>query len=108
MIRTDCWNRLAAMLGLSLVLSVVPACTASAGHGFLRRPGSADGAAPQAPYIAYRPVFPAPVRKPFVLSNYAGYNYPSNLPGAVVTPTDFRILTGKAVAPQHGWFGSGW
>ena len=34
-----------------------------------------------------------------------GANYPSVAPGAVVTPTDFRTLTGRPV--RRSWFGSG-
>jgi hypothetical protein len=112
MSRTEPWSRLAAVVNLSLVLSVVPACTASAGHGLFRRPaGNAVAVAPPtqaAPYVAYRPAFPVPGTKPLFLNNYAGANYPSVAPGALLTPTDFRVLTGRPARPHRGWFGSGW
>jgi hypothetical protein len=112
MSRTDYWSRLTAVVSLSLVLAVVPACTASAGHGLFRRPaGNTVVVAPQpqaAPYVAYRPVFPVPGTKPLFLNNYAGANYPSVAPGAVLTPTDFRMLTGRSAQPHRSWFGSGW
>jgi hypothetical protein len=108
MLQTQSRNRLAAIVCLSLLLSVVPACNASAGHGFLRRPAEGPVVVPPPPYVAYRPTFPVPGSKPFFLSSYAGSYYPSNVPGAALTPTDFRILTGKPVRPHWGWFGSGW
>ena len=108
MLRTESRNRLAAIVSLSLVLAVVPACNASAGHGFLQRPAGEALVVPQPPYVAYRPVYPAPSCKPFFLSSYAGANYPSTAPGAVLTPTDFRVLTGRAHRPLWGGLGAGW
>jgi hypothetical protein len=108
MLRTESRNRLAAIVSLSLVLAVVPACSASAGHGLLRSPAAGAVAVPPAPYVAYRPVYPAPARRPLFLSSYAGAVYPSNLPGAALTPTDFRVLTGKPARPHRGWLGTGW
>jgi hypothetical protein len=108
MLRTESRNRPAAIVSLSLVLAVVPACNASAGHGILRPPAGEAIVMPPAPYVAYRPAFPLPRSKPLVLSSYAGYNYPSRAPGAVVTPTDFRVLTGKPARPHRGWFGMSW
>jgi hypothetical protein len=100
-------NRMATIASLSLVLAFVPACTASAGHGLVPPPAGAGVCVPPAPYVSYRPIYPAPGRT-LVLSSYAGSNYPSRLPGAVLTPTDFRILTGKPVRQRAGWFGHGW
>jgi hypothetical protein len=118
MLRTESrdWNRLATIVSLSLVLAVLPACSASAGHGFFRRPqGDALVVTPPAatqPYVAYRPVYPLPGTKPLYLSNYAGSNYPSIAPGAALTPTDFRVLMGRPVpvrpANRWGGFGAGW
>jgi hypothetical protein len=108
MLRTESRDRLAAIVCLSLVLAVLPACNASAGHGFLKRPAGEAVVVPPVPYVAYRPAFPVRAARPLVLSSYAGYNYPSRLPGAVITPTDFRVLTGKPARPHWGWFGNGW
>jgi len=111
--RTECWNRLAASVSLGLLLVTLPACSASAGPGLLRRQQSGVTVVPTPeplpqppPYVAYRPVLPPFFRpKTFTLSNYAGANYPSVAPGAVVTPTDFRTLTGRPL--RRSWFGSG-
>jgi hypothetical protein len=48
--------------------------------------------------VAYRPVIPFLRPKTLTLSSYAGANYPSVLPGAALTPAEFRALTGRA-----GW-----
>jgi hypothetical protein len=110
--RTACWNRLAASTSLALLLVTLPACSASAGPGLLRRQPSGVTVVPTPeplpqppPYVAYRPVLPFFRPKTFTLSNYAGANYPSVAPGAVVTPTNFRALTGRPV--RRSWFGSG-
>ena len=110
MLKTECRDRLAAMMSLSLVLTVLPASSASAGGGLFRRPSSDAVVVPAQPqpYVAYRPVYPVPGTKPLYLSSYAGANYPSNAPGAVMTPTDFRVLTGRPPRPRWGWFGAGW
>jgi hypothetical protein len=82
----------------------LPACSTTDGHGLFHR--SAGGVAvtpapqplpPPPPYVAYRPAFPLFRPKTFTLSNYAGANYPSVLPGAAVSPTDFRAMTGHGV-----------
>ena len=115
--RTECWNRRAASVSLALVLATLPACSASAGPGLLRQQSGVTVVPtpeplPQPmPYVAYRPALTRPVvqrffrPKTFTLSNYAGANYPSVAPGAVVTPTDFRMLTGRPA--RRSWFGSG-
>jgi hypothetical protein len=95
-------NRRAARLLAPLILAGLPACSTPGGHGLLRKePGGVTVVpAPQPlpqppPYIAYRPAFPLFRPKTFTLSNYAGANYPSVLPGAVLTPSEFRVLTGR-------------
>jgi hypothetical protein len=108
--QTACWNRLAASVSLALLLVTLPACNASAGLGLLRRQSVTVVPTPQPlpqppPYVAYRPVLPFFRPKTFTLSNYAGANYPSVAPGAVVTPTDFRAMTGRPA--RWSWFGSG-
>jgi hypothetical protein len=104
MLPTDRRNRWAARVLAPLILAGLPACNAPAGngHGLLRRaPGGVTVVpAPQPlpqppPYITYRPAFPLFRPKTFTLSNYAGANYPSVLPGAVLTPSEFRALTGR-------------
>ena len=111
--RTLCWNRLAASVSLAVVLVTLPACSASAGPGLLRRQPSGVTVVPSPeplpqppPYVAYRPIYSWFLRpRTYTLSSYAGANYPSVAPGAVVTPTDFRAMTGR---PAWGhWFGSG-
>src|SRR4051812_15538433 len=69
--RTETRSRLATMLSLSMILAVVPACTASAGHGVRRAPAGGAVVSPQGtqPYIAYRPAYPVPGTKPLFLSN---------------------------------------
>ena len=57
---------------LALLLAVVPACTASAGHKFFGGRGVA-GTTPGR--VAYRPIL-APSNKQFYLSGYAGAVYP--------------------------------
>lgn len=111
--RTECWKRQAAIVSLALLLLTLPACSASGGPGLLRRQQSGVTVVPTPeplpqppPYVAYRPVLTQFFRpKTFTLSNYAGANYPSVAPGAVVTPTDFRTLTGRPL--RRSWFGSG-
>jgi hypothetical protein len=85
-----------------LILAGLPACKSPAGPGLA--PGQPGGVAvvpapeplpARPPYIAYRPAFSRLFRpKAFTLSNYAGANYPSVAPGAALSPTDFRVLTG--------------
>src|SRR3954453_13088147 len=75
MIRIETRNRLVAIVSLSLVLAIVPACTASAGHGLFRRGWDNVVVQPgpePLPYVAYRPVFPVPGTKPLYLGGYAG------------------------------------
>src|SRR4051812_2893629 len=95
-------RRVGAIASLGLVLALLPACSASAGHNVFRRQPS-DAAVPSGqaaqPYVAYRPAYPVRGTKALYLSNYAGANYPSVAPGAVVSPTDFRVLTGRPVRP---------
>jgi hypothetical protein len=92
---------MSGVIGL-LILAGLPACNSSGGHGLLHREpgGVAVVPAPQPlpqppPYVAYRPAFPLFRPKTFTLSNYAGANYPSVVPGAALTPTDFRALGGR-------------
>ena len=108
--RTESRNRLAAIVSLSLVLAVVPASRASAGHGLLHQPQGNAVVVPgqPRPYYVYRPAYPVPGTKPLTLSNYAGANYPSRAQGAAVTPTEFRVLTGRPVRPFWGGNGAGW
>jgi hypothetical protein len=107
---TRCRHRLAMSVTLSLVLIGSMASTAAAGHGF---PAGQETAvvvapAPPRPYFAYRPVYPVPGTKPIFLSSYAGANYPSVAPSAAITPTEFRLLTGRKVRPTWFVFGRGW
>ena len=102
MLCSDRRNGLAVRAMVLVILTGLPACNAPAGQGLLRRePGGVTVVpAPQPlpqppPYVAYRPAFPLFRPKTFTLSNYAGANYPSVLPGAVVTPSEFRVLTGR-------------
>ena len=104
MLRTACRNRLAASVSLFFLLAALPACSSSGGPGLLRRgqSGVTVVPAPQPlpqppPYTAFRPIYPFFRPKTFTLSTYAGANYPSVLPGAALTPTDFRYLTGRSV-----------
>lgn len=116
MSRSETTSRLTAILSLSLLLAVVPACSASAGHGrglgLLRRPaGNAVVVTPgpqDQPYVSYRPVYPVPGTKPLFLNNYAGANYPSVARGAVLTPTTFRTLKGRPARPGRRGFRTGW
>jgi hypothetical protein len=101
-------RRPALIAGLFLVLAAVPACNASAGHALLRKPGQGGVAVSPSPYVAYRPAYEVPGTKPLYLSSYAGSNYPSVAPGAVVTPTAFRAMTGKPARPRWFPFGGGW
>jgi hypothetical protein len=119
MSRTKRRNRLAAHASLGLALTVLPAYTATAADGLSAgSPSVATATAatataapcpPQAPpYVVYRPILSRLLTpKTLTLANYAGANYPSARPGAVVTPTEFRALTGR---PRRGWhgFSSGW
>lgn len=87
---TMCRGSVTGFLGLSLLLSVVPACSASAG---CRMPGAqADGSAPSG-NIVYRPIYPGtvPPRKPFFLSGYAGATYPPVGQGGVLSPTGYWV-----------------
>ena len=110
--RSQSWNRLAASLSLALVLVTLPACSATAGGGLLHRQPSgvtvvpSPEPLPQPPgYVAYRPIYSQLMKpKAWTLSSYAGANYPSVAPGAVVTPTEFRMLTGRPA--RMSWFGS--
>jgi hypothetical protein len=112
--RTAFRGRPAAIVSLFLVLAVVPAGGAKAGHGLFQHPTNtgdvvASPAQPQArPYVVYRPAYPIPGTKPLYLSNYAGANYPSRAPGAALTPAEFRMRTGRPSRPRWGWLGAGW
>ena len=103
-------NRPAAIASLGLVLALLPACSASAGHGLFRRPPERRGGAVGPGRSPTSPIAPRiPCRGPrrSYLSNYAGANYPSVAPGAVVSPTDFRVLTGRPVRPWWAGLGQG-
>jgi hypothetical protein len=96
-----------ASVSLLCVSAGMAGCTATATPGLLRQEqgGVTVVPAPQPlpappPYVAYRPIYSRLLQpKTLVLGNYAGANYPSIAPGAVLTPTDFRVLTGRAVQP---------
>ena len=96
-----------ALVTLVPILAIVPASAAWAGHGLFQRPQPSAAVVPAGPqpYVAYRPVYPMVRGKALVLSSYAGSNYPSVAPGAAVTPTEFRALTGRPLVPA--WFGLG-
>lgn len=90
---------LASLVAVSLLLGVVPACTAS---GFRRsRPQVAepDGSG----NIVYRPVFPGrPARREVYLGGYAGTVYPPLRTGpGWLNPTGFRDPN----TPRHGLWG---
>jgi hypothetical protein len=114
-LRSRWGNRCARVGALALAVSVAPALPASAGEGLFRRSQNDTVVMPAVPvvpaqtYVADRPVVSrllAP--KQLTLSNYAGANYPSAAPGAAITPTEFRLRTGRPVRPR--WFGpdQGW
>jgi hypothetical protein len=107
MLPAESRNRLVAIMSLFLIMALIPACSASAGHGLVRRPPAEAVVVPPTPYVAFRPAYPVNVNRPLFLGGYAGANYPSNVPGAVVTPTEFRMLTGKPTWPHWSWFGAG-
>lgn len=100
---------LSLSLSLSLAMTVAPASPARAED--VPMPSipvtcpPAAAATPVKPYYAYRPVYRVPGTRPLYLSNYAGANYPSRSPGAAVTPTEFRVLTGRDQRPRWNWFG---
>lgn len=75
---------------LALLLAVVPACTASAGHKFL---GGRGGAGTAPGRVAYRPIFP-PSNKQFFLGGYAGAVYPPLGAGRGFKATSYNAAPG--------------
>jgi hypothetical protein len=88
-------SRLALTVGLAAVLCALPACATPPGPGGVRVVPAPEPL-PQPPgYIAYRPIYSRLLQpKTLTLSNYAGANYPTVAPGAMLTPTWFGALTG--------------
>ena len=88
--------RLTRSLLLSMLLAVVPACSASAGHKWGRAPATAaDGSG----RVAYRPAYPLARTRALYLSGYAGATYGPGGPGGPLSPTGF---VGRLRRPGHG------
>ncbi|AGA26291.1 hypothetical protein [Singulisphaera acidiphila] len=96
-LRTDPWFILSRIGTLSMALTLLPACSASAGH----RAAKADcppGSEPSRS-IAYRPIFSNLPTRTFYPSGYAGATYPPLGQGD-------RAAVRSARRPIYsGWFG---
>ena len=82
LLRTGWPAYVARVAGLALLMVVLPACSASAGHKWpWSRGESASG------NVVYRPVYPGRPTKPLYLNNYAGVVYPPLGAGRADNPT---------------------
>jgi hypothetical protein len=88
----------------SLVLSVVPACTAAGGAG---SPGAQ--AVSQSPdgRVAFRPPYGVKARRPMYPPAYAGVSYPPLFPPQDLTPARYQAPLGRPFGWcfRGGWFG---
>jgi hypothetical protein len=100
-IQVDCRTVVARIVLLSVGMIVLPACSATAGHKWLRREGNV--VAPPSGNVVYRPAYPALRTKPLYLPNYAGVVYPPVRPRPPLEPT---MMTAPRPRPFARWFGA--
>ena len=95
--RDDCRKRLCSLMLASLVLSVVPACTASAGHGV----ASDQVVAQPAPdRVVMRPAYPIQGTRPIYLKGYAGLRHGPDRQLNTLEPTGYYERTPR----PFGWW----
>ena len=99
-LRTDRWLVLSRIATLSMALTVLPACSATAGHWWSRPAADCPPGTEPSRRIANRPIFPSlPTPRTFYPAGYAGATYPPLGQGD-------QVPVRSARRPIYsGWFG---
>ena len=96
--------RPAMIIALSALLSVAPACTATAGHKW-GKSAPAAGANGAQRRISLRPLYDPARTKKFYLGGYAGANYTPSGPGTLMYPSTYKQATNLG---PHSTFNFPW
>jgi hypothetical protein len=102
--RTRTSRRSYPIASLAFILAIAPACAATAGH---KAPCAASPQGTAGANTVFRPVFGAAPTRPLFLSGYAGVNYASGAPRAVLSPTGYTDRPGHPFGFLFGRHASG-
>ena len=89
---------------LALILTLAPACAATAGP---KAPCRRRRRARRGRNTVFRPVYGAAPTRPLFLSGYAGVNYAAGSPRAVLSPTGYADRPGHPFGFLFGRHASG-
>ncbi len=87
---------------LAILLSVAPACNATAGHKWGQGARTPDGSTRR---LSLRPLYEPSRAKSLYLSGYAGANYAPSGRGGLLYPSTYRQATGLGL---HSTFNRPW